>query len=105
MDFNKQIVDLEGQIRNAISNEIGEHKGIYFIDGVWSIGAFNDANFCIQELWVSKIIKSSNNKLLIYAVNDVYSEEDADIVEDLDIESLANLEDLISNNVNYTFID
>lgn len=37
MDFNKQIVDLERQIRNAISNEIGEHKGIYFIDGVWSI--------------------------------------------------------------------
>ena len=101
MDFNKQIVDLKRQIRTAISNEIGEHKGIYFIDGVWSIGAFNDANFCIQELWVSKIIKSSNNKLLIYAVNDVYS----DIVADLDIESLANLEDLISNNVNYTFID
>ena len=101
MDFNKQIVDLERQIRNAISNEIGEHKGICFIDGVWSIGA----NFCIQELWVTKIIKSSNNKLLIYVVNDVYSEEDADIVEDLDIESLANLEDLISNNVNYTFID
>ena len=49
---------------------------------------------------------SSNNKLLIYAVNDVYlEEEDADIVADLDIESLANLEDLISNNVNYTFID
>ena len=43
--------------------------------------------------------------MLIYAVNDVYSEEDADIVADLDIESLANLEDLISNNVNYTFID
>ena len=54
MDFNKQIVDLKRQIRTAISNEIGEHKGIYFIDGVWSIGAFNDASFWIQELWVLK---------------------------------------------------